>query len=99
MAEAYLQPFFAPTRGLAIRSFSEAANTSEHQFQKYSADFTLFEIAEFDDTTGICTSIEPFHKIGSALEFINQVVSGGPPTITEDITDPPELLKAMGEFQ
>ncbi|AXL15144.1 nonstructural protein [Microviridae sp.] len=87
MAEAYLQPFYSATVGLAIRSFSEAVNTSGHQFQKYSSDFTLFQIGEFDDSNGFI-KMDDFRRIGVAQEFVDQVVSGGlPPTPIEEAID------------
>jgi len=102
MANAYLQPFFSPARGLAIRSFSEAVNTSDHQFHKYAGDFTLFEIGEFDDEKGCCCTYEAYHRIGSGTEFLDTVVSGGPAPVSrsEDSVnseDDPVLLRAMGD--
>lgn len=71
-AEAFLEPFFAETAGLAIRSFETAANTSGHAFSKYAADFTLFEIGAFDQQ--ICEfDIYPAQiNLGTALTFQHQ---------------------------
>lgn len=57
-ADAFLQPFFAQSRGVAIRSFSAAAKpaaTAEasHDFAKYPDDFSLFELGTFDQVTGV----------------------------------------------
>lgn len=51
-AEAYLQPLFANTNGVAIRIFSEAVSDENHAFNKYAADYTLFEIGTFDENSG-----------------------------------------------
>lgn len=48
-SETYLQPFYMKTKGEAIRGFYEALNDPQTTFAKYPADFTLFEIGEFDD--------------------------------------------------
>jgi len=48
-AEAYMQPFFLNSRGLAIRSFTDLANDPKTSVYQYAADFTLFELGEFDD--------------------------------------------------
>lgn len=48
--EAYLQPFYEPSIGGALRNFEEAANDPESPIHKYSADFTLFLIGEFDNS-------------------------------------------------
>lgn len=50
-AAAFLQPFFAPTTAVAIRSFSQAARTQGHDFNQYAEDYTLFELGEFDQET------------------------------------------------
>lgn len=54
-AQAYLPPFILPETGMAIRTFGDCINSQEHQFGKHPADYTLYQIAEFDDDTGIPT--------------------------------------------
>lgn len=49
---AYLQPFFAPTVGAAIRSFGDVVNDPSHQFAKHVDDYVLYDLGEFDDSTG-----------------------------------------------
>lgn len=58
-AAAFLQPFFAQSRGVAIRSFASAAElplegdgTPSHDFAKYPDDFSLFELGTFDQESG-----------------------------------------------
>jgi len=51
-AEAYLPPFFFPTAAMAHRAFTQAVNSTDHQFAATPEDFTLLEIGEFDDETG-----------------------------------------------
>ncbi len=55
-AEAYLQPIFATTNGVAIRMFSKAISDEDHAFNQNAEDFTLFEIGSFFEDTAI---IEP----------------------------------------
>ena len=54
-AQAYLPPFILPETGMAIRTFGDCINSEEHQFGKHPADYTLYQIAEFDDDSGIPT--------------------------------------------
>lgn len=69
-ADAFLQPFFAPTTGLAIRSFQDAVNDVSHQFNKHSLDYHLYLLGDFDDATGnLLVQPEPV-KIGSAFEYL-----------------------------
>lgn len=49
---AFLQPFFSPTLGSAMRSLSVVVNDANHDFHKHAHDYTLFKLGEFDDLTG-----------------------------------------------
>ncbi len=71
-AEAFIQPFYSQTTGTAIRSFEAAVNQPEHEFHKYAGDYTLFELGEFDQNTGITTSLETQLNLGLALTFIRE---------------------------
>ena len=53
-ADAYGRPFFLPSVGVAIRSFTDEVNRSseDNQIYQHPEDFDLFELGEFDDTTG-----------------------------------------------
>lgn len=71
-AQAYLTPFFMPTRGLAIRAFQQAVNDEGHQFHRHAADYTLFEIGLFDERSGQLLSRESYDRIGSGNELAEQ---------------------------
>lgn len=66
---AYMQPWYARTRGEAIRSFTEAIQNPESMFHKYPGDFTLFEVGTWDDQTGAIQMLEAKQEIGLALHF------------------------------
>lgn len=51
---AYMPPFFARTRGEAIRMFSDAVQSKDGQFIKHPQDYELYEIAVWDDLSGRC---------------------------------------------
>lgn len=70
-AEAYLRPFFCPTKGIALRSISDAVNTPGDNLQKHAADYTLFEIGEYDDSTGNITMHASKINLGVCHEFLN----------------------------
>lgn len=69
-AEQFITPFFAPTNAVACRSFEEACNDPNQNFHKYAADYTLFNIGEFDGDTGTITSQATPVNLGVALTFI-----------------------------
>jgi len=51
-AAAYLQPFFAPTDGVAIRNFTAAIADTEHSFARHAEDYTLWLVGTFDQADG-----------------------------------------------
>lgn len=51
--DAFGRPFFSPSVGSAIRSFSDHINSKEDsEMVKHPEDFNLYHLAEFDDETG-----------------------------------------------
>ena len=68
-AEAYLPPFFAQTDGLAIRLFQQAANEVNHNFNKWSEDYTLFTIGEWDQDSGTLFAAKANTSLGTALQY------------------------------
>lgn len=72
-AEAFLTPMFAPTRAYAVRMFAEAANNPTHDFCKFSADFTLFEIGDWDEKEGTITPYNGMENLGTALHHKKEI--------------------------
>jgi len=50
-AEAYLQPFFATTDGVAMRMFEQAI-VNNAQFAQYAEDYSLWTVGHWDETDG-----------------------------------------------
>jgi len=68
--EAFLQPFFMPAKGAAIRAFTDLANDKNHNFGKYPEDFILFERGSYDDSTAKFELNKAPVSLGIAIEFI-----------------------------
>lgn len=68
-AEAYMAPWYARTKGEAIRSFEQAVINPETQLNKHPADYTLFELGEFDEYTGTLTANIAKTALVNALDF------------------------------
>ena len=67
-ANAFIQPFFLQTDGLAIRAFSGNVNSKEpNNISENPEQFTLIKIATFDDSTGHMTPLEQHETIAKAL--------------------------------
>jgi hypothetical protein len=59
--QAYGRPIAVPSRGLAVRSFSDEVNRpgADNTMHNHPDDFELHAIGGFDDSTGMLTSIHP----------------------------------------
>lgn len=75
--EAYMQPFLMQTKGQAIRAFSDSVNDESTQFFKHPEDFTLFEIGEYDDASGVYKMHDARISLGVAIEFRKQMALPG----------------------
>lgn len=68
---AYIPPQFYRSQGEAMRAFIQACQEEKHQFRVHAKDYTLFFLAEFDDTSGgILMQAAPLHLI-SALQALD----------------------------
>lgn len=68
-AEAYLRPWFSETRGAAIRAFCDAVNDESSPFYTHCADYTLFEIGEYNQTNGTLLPAQSIVNCGNAGDF------------------------------
>lgn len=51
-AESYMTPFFSRNAETALRSVTEAVSAPEHEFNRHSEDYSLWEIGGWSDVTG-----------------------------------------------
>lgn len=72
-ADIFNSPFFFPAIGQAVRAFADLANDNQSSVSRHPEDYKLFHIGEYDDQTGILTSITPA-PLGVASEYVS---SGG----------------------
>lgn len=49
---AYMAPFYARSRGEALRSFMDAS-ADANRFAKHAPDYDLYYLGTFDDATGL----------------------------------------------
>lgn len=68
-AEAFLPPFFTKTTAMAIRTFTSAATSTEHQFFQFGGDYTLFELGEFDERSAKFDMTDAPVNLGTALTY------------------------------
>jgi len=68
----YTRPLYHRNAAEALRAFEDECNNPQSQLNKFAADFTLFEIGEWDDETAILTCEAAPVSLGNALQFIKQ---------------------------
>lgn len=68
-AEQYLAPFQANTPGIAERMFADMVNHDGHQFNRHPADYTLYRIGSWEQTTGELKSLE-VSVIANGLQLV-----------------------------
>jgi hypothetical protein len=59
--QAYMRPFHCQAVGQAMRSFLDEVNNAskESDLSRHPDDFALFKIGEFDDSSGLISSVGP----------------------------------------
>lgn len=66
---AYMQPFFSRSEGESIRGFSDACRDDKMPFKGHLADYTLFLLGSFDDTTGTVECEPAPRKLVTGIQF------------------------------
>jgi len=96
-AEAFIQPFFSQATGAAIRSFESAANEESSDFHKYGADYTLFELGSFNQSTGEMIALDAHINLGLAITFVKEQRQLGHimPDVTKDMIEQRESSLGM----
>lgn len=90
-SESYSLPFFESTTAAGIRSFAEACRDPNSMLWKHGADYTLFEIGDFEQATGELVAYDAKVNLGLALEYgavPEQVETHAP-------VDPPDLRERL----
>lgn len=50
--DAFMNPFCAPSNGMAIRSFSDEVNRDDSPMNKHPDDYELYKLGVWDQDTG-----------------------------------------------
>lgn len=68
-ANAFLLPFFAVNGRVALRMFERAVNDESTDFHRFSSDYTLFEVGEWDQDSGEVFAYGAKVSLGLAAQF------------------------------
>lgn len=69
-AEAFLQPFFSPSVGSALRAFSDAVNDKNCPFNKHPDDYVLYEIGTYNDQTAWIEAMQIIKMYTNAIDLL-----------------------------
>lgn len=72
---------FMRSRGEFIRAFTTLVNDGQSAPSMFPADYTAFEIGEFDDSTGNVEMLVAKVSLGLALDYKNKSVGEVPPLL------------------
>lgn len=67
-AEAFNTPFFFSFPGQATRAFEDLVNDPQSQISKHPEDYSLFELGEFDSTTGVIEKLDTPTNISLGIQ-------------------------------
>ncbi len=73
VAQCYLPPFCLHEKAMAVRTFGDCVNSSDHQFGKHPGDYTLFELGSFDDSVCVVSCTPGAVKLVNGLELVDEV--------------------------
>lgn len=71
-AGAYIQPFFMRSVGEALRALQTVMSDPTHQFARHAADFTLFHLGSFDDSSAKFECLSAPRSVVGLLELSTQ---------------------------
>lgn len=69
-AEAFLQPYFTPTPGSALRAFGDACAKTDSPFYAHPNDYVLYEIGTYNDSDGMLSPLNPVKMMATAADFV-----------------------------
>lgn len=72
-AELYLSPFYMRSRGEALRSFADTVKDSNSAFNKHPGDYTLFELGDYNESTGSFGLYDAKVNLGMAQDFLSSL--------------------------
>lgn len=71
--DTFLQPQAYSHQMHALRDWEGMCNNSETNFYKFAADYALFEVGEFDLSTGTVSSLDAPHMLARATDLKKSV--------------------------
>lgn len=70
-AGAFLQPFILPSRETALRAISDCVQDKQHNFGRWPASYTLYELGSWDELHGRIDPLEVPENLGPLSQFVS----------------------------
>lgn len=71
-AQSYYKPFYYPNKGLALRALGELVADPQTSLNKYPADFSIWYIGTWDETTGVIVPLQKPEFIDEASNCVQK---------------------------
>lgn len=74
-AEAYLRPFFAQSKGAAIRSLTDTVNSQDdgNMVAMHPEDYSLFVVGSWDENTGLLEKSDGKSHLIDCIDLVNKL--------------------------
>lgn len=70
--DAYMRPIFVATSGVGVRSFEAEVNRAGSELRSCVRDYSLWEIASYDDSTGRFENLALPVRLVNASDLIKE---------------------------
>lgn len=72
--DVFSRPIFDLNAGVALRGFADTAKAvnGENPISQHPEDYTLFELGEWDESSGNFKMHDAKHSLGIAIEFVEK---------------------------
>jgi hypothetical protein len=70
--KTFANPFYKPTNPSAIRDFTDLAKDQNTTIGRHPEDYTLYQIGEYDDQTGLMKPYEQLNNLGKATQYTEE---------------------------
>lgn len=67
--EAFAQPMFFVTKGVAIRAFADECENIQSNLHKHPEDFAMFHLGSYNDNSGEFVSLPQPVQIALAMDY------------------------------
>lgn len=96
-AQVFHLPYYAPTDGVAVRTFSDAIADPNVTYSRHPNDYVLYCVGTFDDSGAIVAPISPVahvidasslvRALQSEIPFPDELTTGKPSAVDSEVVN------------